>query len=512
MPARRQPAARASLDQLLVGLLDAAAASIPAVPVAGLASDSREVLAGGVFVALAGASRHGLDFLDAVLAAAPLAVLADAADARFDSACRARIATAGALPVAVPGLAAALGEIAARFYTRPGAALAPIGVTGTDGKTSVSQFIAAALDAPGRRCGVIGTLGNGFPGALAASDFTTPDAIGLQAALADLRAAGARRVAMEVSSHGLALQRVAAVPFEIAVLTNLGRDHLDFHGSLDAYRAAKAALFDWPGLRCRVLNLDDDFGRELAAAARPGVRDIGYSASAAAGAEFAAADIDCADSGLRFTLRTPRGCQPVATRLLGHFNVDNLLASAAALSACGLDDADIAARLSALQPVAGRLERFSAAGRPTAVVDYAHTPQALAAALAALRPHCSGALWCLFGCGGERDRGKRAEMAAAAEAGADCVVVCDDNPRGENPQRIIDDIRAGFARPQAVRVQRDRAAAIAESLAAAAADDWLLVAGKGHEDYQIVAGERRHYSDRETLLALLDPDGRGGGA
>ena len=507
----RAAARRPALDQLLDGLnADLAAdplGSVAARPLSGLASDSRAVCAGGAFVALAGACHHGLDFLDAVLAAAPAAVLADAADARFDATCRARIAAAGALAVAVPQLGAALGEIAARFHDRPGDALAPIGVTGTDGKTSVSQFIAAALDAPGRRCGVIGTLGNGLPGALAAGGFTTPDAIGLQAALAALRDAGARRVAMEVSSHGLALQRVAALPFEIAVLTNLGRDHLDFHRSLDAYRAAKAALFAWPGLRCRVLNLDDDFGRALAAAPRAAVRDIGYSARGAADAEFTAADIDCADRGLRFTLRTPRGQQPLRSRLLGYFNVDNLLASAAALSACGLDDGQIAARLATLRAVPGRLERFTAPGRPTAVVDYAHTPQALTAALAALRPHCAGRLWCLFGCGGDRDRGKRAEMAAAVEAGADRVVVCDDNPRGEDPQRIVDDICAGFARPRAVRVQRERAAAIGEALAAAAADDWLLVAGKGHEDYQIVGRERRHYSDRETLAALLGGEG-----
>jgi UDP-N-acetylmuramoyl-L-alanyl-D-glutamate--2,6-diaminopimelate ligase len=252
-----------------------------------------------------------------------------------------------------------------------------------------------------------------------------------------------------------------------------------------------------------VLNLDDAFGRELAAEPVAGAEDLTYSASGAADAHFAAEQVHRDDTGLRFTVRTPHGRVEIESRLLGHFNVDNLLATFAALSAVGLSGREIAARLAQLDAVPGRLERFSAAGAPTAVVDYAHTPQALQAALEALRPHCRGQLWCLFGCGGERDRGKRALMAQAAEQGADRVIVSDDNPRREDPQTIIDDILAGFAEPSAVLVERDRARAIAAALGEAQPQDWLLVAGKGHEDYQIFGSEKVSYSDRETVRAAL---------
>jgi UDP-N-acetylmuramoyl-L-alanyl-D-glutamate--2,6-diaminopimelate ligase len=400
--------------------------------------------------------------------------------------------------VPLRGLAGQLSAIAGRFYGEPSRALHLIGITGTNGKTSVSQLLAQALDLLGERCGIVGTLGNGFYNALALGRHTTPDPIGVQATLADMKNAGARAVAMEVSSHGLHQGRVAALAFDVAVFTNLSRDHLDYHGSMQAYAEAKAMLFNRPGLRCRVLNLDDSFGRELAAVEQES-RLISYSLIDAS-AYLYCREAHFDEQGVRATLVTPRGEGSLRSSLLGRFNLSNLLAVVGTLLGMDYPLDEILQLLPQLQGPIGRMQRLGGsnpgrAKQPLVVVDYAHTPDALEKVLEALRPHVKGRLLCLFGCGGDRDSGKRPLMAAVVERLADGVLVTDDNPRTEAPKQIFRDIYAGFAHPEFVQFVHGRGQAIAQLIASASADDVLVLAGKGHEDYQEINGERQPFSD-----------------
>jgi UDP-N-acetylmuramoyl-L-alanyl-D-glutamate--2,6-diaminopimelate ligase len=407
--------------------------------------------------------------------------------------------------IPVPRLSEHAGEIAARFHGDPTASMDVIGITGTNGKTSVSHFLAQALAAD-RRCGVIGTLGYGLPGALHAPSHTTPDAVRLQAELADMRQDGADSVAMEVSSHALHQHRVAGVRFHTAVFTNLSRDHLDYHGDMARYGEVKAGLFDRAGLQLAVINTDDEFGRRLAARCAGGLRVIGCSSSGEepAGSEALRADaIDTSPEGLRFTLNIGGGQARVQSPLLGRFNIDNLLLVAGVLYGWGVALDDIAGRLGELHTVPGRMEAFHADGRPAVVVDYAHTPDALEKVLLALRPHVGGRLHCVFGCGGERDTGKRPLMGEVAERLADRVLLTDDNPRGEDGAGIIEQILAGMSRPGEAGIERNRARAIAQAIAEAGAEDLVLVAGKGHEDYQQVGQLRLPFSDAEHVCRAL---------
>lgn len=457
-----------------------------AVLIRELTLDSRKVRPGDLFLAVPGSQQDGrVHIADAVArGAAAVAYEAEGAPAMHAE---------SAVLVPVKGLAGQLSAIAGRFYGEPSRALQLVGITGTNGKTSVSQLLAQALDLLGQRCGLVGTLGNGFHGALEQGKHTTPDPVGVQATLAGLKQAGARAVAMEVSSHGLDQGRVAALQFDVAVFTNLSRDHLDYHGDMQAYGAAKAKLFAWPSLRCRVINLDDAFGRELALQAHES-RLIGYSLERT-DAYLHCRDVQFDDRGVRAHLLTPRGEGMLHSSLLGRFNLSNLLAVVGAL--LGMDYAldEILQVLPRLQGPAGRMQRLGGGDKPLLVVDYAHTPDALEKVLEAMRPHVQGRLVCLFGCGGDRDRGKRPLMAAAAERLADAVWVTDDNPRTEDPKQIIDDIRAGFAAPEAVQFVHGRGEAIARLVAQASAADVLVLAGKGHEDYQEIMGVRQPFSD-----------------
>ena len=481
------------MSRLLPELL---AVSCPAVEIAGLALDSREVRPGVLFLAIPGAHSDGRAHVAAAGEQGAAAIAYEAKDAP-------------ALPaldipmIAIEGLAEQLSAIAGRFHGEPSQRLALVGVTGTNGKTSVSQLIAQACDLLGQRCGIVGTLGSGFHGALAEGRHTTPDALKLQATLAELAEDGATTVAMEVSSHGLAQGRVAALAFKVAVFTNLSRDHLDYHGTMAAYGEAKAQLFAWPELGARVLNLDDAFGRELAARPSPAAT-LTYSLSDPAASLHCQA-IQFDDHGVRAQLVTAQGTGELRSQLIGRFNLSNLLAAIGALLGLGHALADILAILPQLQGPAGRMQRLGGAGRPLVVVDYAHTPDALDKVLTALRPHvgAQGRLVCVFGCGGDRDRGKRPEMAAVAERLADQVVVTDDNPRTEDPAAIVADIRAGFAYPEQVRFAGRREAAIAQAVAAATAQDIVVLAGKGHEPYQEIAGVRHPFSDLDQAERAL---------
>lgn len=472
------------------------------VPVTDLCINSRRAQPGAVFLALRGHRSHGLSHAQQALERGAAAVVWEPGD--------------GAVPprdlpvpcLAVPELSRHLGALADRFFGHPSRAMKLVGVTGTDGKTSVTQFLAQTLDQDRGRCGVIGTLGAGVHGELADTGHTTPDAVSLHRCLADLRDRGVRHTVMEVSSHALAQGRVNGVALDIAVLTNLSRDHLDYHVDETAYAEAKARLFEWPDLEAAVLNLDDTFGRRLAERMAGRVVVLGYgTGEAASRAEcIHARDMRFSAEGLAFRVHTPWGEGTLETRLLGGFNVHNLLAALATLLQLGLSLSDALDRLSRVHTVPGRMERFAGRAGAGLVVDYAHTPAALAQVLQALRAHCRGRLWCVFGCGGDRDPGKRPLMARAAEQQADRVVVTSDNPRHEDPDAIIAQVMGGFRHPEQVHVEPDRRAAVQWAWSEAGPGDVVLVAGKGHETVQVVGDEQRPFSDR-ALARDLAGDG-----
>ncbi len=465
--------------------------------VSGLALDSRAVKPGHAFVALPGLREHGIQFAgQAAQQGASVVLYQNPLPEAF---------TAQSLPL--PGIAVAdlgrhLGEIAARFHDQPAAAMRVIGVTGTNGKTSTVNLLAQCLQRRDSAVGVIGTLGYGLHGNLQTAGYTTPDAIALQQIFADLRDAGAQTVAMEVSSHALDQHRVGGLHFDIAVFTNLSRDHLDYHRDMDSYAAAKQALFQWPGLAQALINIDDPWGRRFAAtvASTTTVLQYGLSADAALRAE----QVEIPHDGLRFVCRHDALTLNIETRLIGRFNVSNLLAVIGCLRLLGWDADGIEQACRELQPVPGRMNRLGGNGdAPLVIVDYAHTPDALQQALQALRAHTPGQLHCIFGCGGERDSGKRAQMAKAAEAHADRIVVTDDNPRSEPGEIIVDDILSGFVDRSQVIVQRNRSRAIAETIAAAASGDTVLIAGKGHECWQEINGARHAFDDSEQAQRAL---------
>lgn len=485
------------LDDLLAGIAPAGAHG--ELVINGMSLDSRALDAGNAFVALRGATTHGIRYMADAARRGARVVLAEA-PADDD------VADATIPVVWIESLRDRLGKIASRFFDEPSRALSVSGVTGTNGKTSTVQLLAQALNLLGRRAATIGTLGAGLPEDFAAGERTTPDAISVQALLARFRDAGASDVAMEVSSHALDQGRVDGVQFSLAVFTNLTRDHLDYHGSMQAYGESKARLFALPGLRAAVINRDDAFGRVLLGHLPAQVRAISYAIDDAA-ADVHASAIHAHARGLRFTLHAPHGTAEIESPLLGRFNVSNLLAVAASLLALDVAFERIVEVLAQLTPVAGRMNRIGGDGRlPLVVIDYAHTPDALEQALASARAHCAGMLVCVFGCGGERDVGKRPQMGAIAERLADRLIVTDDNPRGEDGDAIVAGILAGMRDPSRAAVQRDRARAIALAVREANAHDVVVVAGKGHEPYQEIAGKRHAFDDlviaRDVLEAM----------
>jgi UDP-N-acetylmuramoyl-L-alanyl-D-glutamate--2,6-diaminopimelate ligase len=486
-------------------LLDGVASAVPELAVTGVELDSRRIVPGNLFLAARGQARHGLAFAAEALRRGAAAVAWEPA------------AGIAAPQLAVPALAVAdlagqAGSIAARFWNHPSRSLFVTGVTGTDGKTSTAHLLAQACDRLGLPCAYFGTLGYGRLGALADASHTTPDAVRLQRLLAEQRDAGARACAMEVSSHALDQRRVDGVEFGAAVLTNVGRDHLDYHGDLEHYAAAKRRLFAWPGLAAAVLNRDDAHGAQWAKAPADAAAVVLYGLGGAVPTRHRyvlGTEVRLRPRGLSLELRSSWGEARLDSALLGRFNAYNLLAALAVLLAHGAALADATAALTACVTVPGRVEAFRGApAAPLVVVDYAHTPQALAQVLAALRAHAAGRLVCVFGCGGDRDRGKRPLMGRAAAELADAVIVTDDNPRGESPAAIAAEVLAGIP-PELrgkVTVEHARERAITQAVQGAGAGDVVLVAGKGHEDYQIHGDARRHFSDREFVAELL---GRG---
>ncbi len=475
-----------------------------------LVTDSRAVQPGDTFVAYPGLQADGRQFIAQAIAKGANAVIWEAHGFSWEDAWH--------VPnVAVRDLRHRAGELADRVYGAPSANLWVIGVTGTNGKTSSSHWLAQVLSAQGKKSALIGTLGNGFPGALQPTANTTPDAILLHGLLADYLREGAQAAVMEVSSHALAQGRVNAVQYDVALLTNLSRDHLDFHGDMQSYAASKRRLFEWERLGYAVLNLDDAFGAELAEqlAQRKGEGPevIGYGLTDAARGlagrlgvrSVQGIDLQMGAGGLRMQIRSSWGEVALTSGLMGRFNAANLLGVLAALLVSDVALQDATQALSKVRAVEGRMQTFGGGGRPTVVVDYAHTPDALEKVLQALREVASaesGRLICVFGCGGDRDRGKRPMMGTVAAKLADWCIVTSDNPRSEEPRAIIGAITAGMA-GGTYAVQEDRAAAIAEAIAGARATDTVLVAGKGHEEYQEVRGVRHPFSDASVVQRAL---------
>ncbi len=470
-----------------------------------LRTDSRSVSPGDAFIAWPGTAQDGRRYVPAALAAGASACLVEADGVAAFGFTDERIA-------ALSGLKAATGAVADAFYAQPSAVLDVVATTGTNGKTSTAWWTAQALTRLGRRCGVIGTLGvgeppgEGAPGQVTHTGLTTPDPVTLHGAYRSIVDLGFAACALEASSIGIVEHRLAAARIDVALFTNFTRDHLDYHGSMAAYWAAKRALFGWPGLRAAVINVDDEHGQQLAAELSGKTLDV-WTVSLQRPARLAALDLHYEPDGLAFTLAEGAARAEVHSTLVGEFNASNLLVVLGGLRALGVPLADAAQVAARLTPVPGRLQRVPTADAAVeVVVDYAHTPDALAKVLQALRPLASargGQLWSVFGGGGNRDATKRPLMGAIAAAGADHVVITSDNPRDERPCEILTQILAGVTGHDEVDVIEDRRQAITHAVRGAAPGDVVLLAGKGHEDYQEIAGEKRPFSDLEEARVAL---------
>ncbi|MCG7981255.1 MAG: UDP-N-acetylmuramoyl-L-alanyl-D-glutamate--2,6-diaminopimelate ligase [Candidatus Thiodiazotropha lotti] len=493
------------LTTLLAGLAD-----LPSEQdrqIGGLCLDSRQLVEGDLFLACAGTRQHGLAYAEQAIAQGAEAIVWEPDGGEGD-----RLAGAlqnCALPlIKVANLSRSLSEIAGRFYDHPSRAMNLYGITGTNGKTSICQLLAQALESE-QPCGMVGTLGAGLPGQLETTGMTTPDAVSVQQILSRLLGQGAKSVAMEVSSHALDQYRVDGVAFDCAIFTNLSRDHFDYHGSLENYGNAKRRLFQLPELGRAVINLDDPFGRQLAESLCQKMPVYGYSiepdSTLPDGVQgwVRATSLQATGEGLSLSVSTPAGESRLESGLLGRFNGANLLAVLSVLLINGWPLERAVAVLAKLSTVPGRMERFGDSAKPTVVVDYAHTPDALEKALQALRLHCAGQLIVVFGCGGDRDPGKRPMMGEVAASEADLCYLTDDNPRSESSAEIIKQILAGMPNVDQVEVEADRGKAIRQAVSAAKPGDLVLVAGKGHEDYQLVADQVLHFDDREVVQAAL---------
>lgn len=497
--------AEMTLQRWLQGIVDA-----PPLPVAGLQDDSRYLQSGEVFVAVQGAGHHGLEFAGRAVERGAAAIVWDATtgDAtRLPDRCPA---------IAVPGLAGRLGELANRFYDWPSAAIDVTGVTGTNGKTTVAFLLAQAWSLLGRQCGYLGTLGFGVDELVVDRGLTTPPCLDLHKKLAQFRDAGANAAAIEVSSHALTQERPAGVRFNTAIFTNLTRDHVDYHGDMNRYAASKARLFTEFECKHRVVNIDSDYGDYFVSqSGRDAVLTTALPNSEVGGYRFVrAVEFHAIAGGSRIAVDSSWGEATFELPLTGAFNVSNALQVLAALLIDGVAVAAACDVLSSCTAPPGRMQAVDLGHEgklPAVYVDYAHTPAALESALSSLRPHVRGKVWCVFGCGGDRDPGKRPQMGEIAGRLADHRIVTNDNPRSESPAKIVSEVLA--AMPSESIAIEDRAAAIAFAISRAAADDAVLIAGKGHEDYQVIGEQRLDFSDyqaaKQNLLTRAASEGGG---
>ena len=482
-----------------------------------ITADSRQVQAGSLFLAYPGARSDGRDYIAQAIKSGAAAVVWEQKDFVWH-------ADWNVSNLAVAGLKHQVGQIAADYYQHPSRSLTMIGVTGTNGKTSVSQWIAQCLTRVGQKTAVLGTIGNGFvdvqsnrSNMLAEATNTTPDAILLQGMLARFVQQQADAVVMEVSSHGLDQGRVNGVEFDIAVLTNLSRDHLDYHETMEAYAAAKQNLFAWDSLSVAILNADDDFGQAVVSSLKKQAKpfmtyglqsgDASVDTSASARADISASNLELHQQGLSMHVTTAQGDAQLTAPVLGRFNAYNVLAVLATLLALEISLHDAIAAISQIKPVMGRMQQFGGGELPLVVVDFAHTPDALEKVLSTLREqlafeHTQSKLVCVFGCGGDRDAGKRSLMGAVAAKLADAVIVTSDNPRSEDPAAIIQAVVSGMS--NGYLIEPDRATAIRMAVQSASRGDIVLVAGKGHESYQEISGVKTPFSDAQVAQEALN--------
>lgn len=494
-----------SLSTLVVGML-ADPSVLAELTVTGLTLDSRQVEAGYLFISLSANKQQRTEYLKQSLSLGAAAILHDAEQAPSE---QERIALEQSNVKAYPirNLADRVGEIAARFYGHPSLAMTVIAVTGTNGKTSVSQFIAQSLEILELPCGVIGTLGVGRLNDLHVTGMTTPDPISLQAILAELCQQSIKYVVIEASSHALEQGRLNSVDIDVAVLTNLSRDHLDYHQNMESYAAAKQRLFEMENIKTAVINSDDDFGKSLVTrlTEKNNLTLMTYSSQGDNNATLQAYTINSTSDGVKFELAGDLSSADIHSSLLGRFNVDNLLATAGSLLAINISFADTVKALAQCHSIDGRMQSYGDEQQPQVVIDFAHTPDALEQALKSLRVHLTsnGQLWCVFGCGGDRDIGKRSVMGQAAELYADKIVLTDDNPRNEVPDAIVHDILSGITNPEKIHIEHDRQLAITYAVTNANKADIVLLAGKGHEQYQEVAGVKYAFNDAAVVEHVL---------
>ncbi|AFI83853.1 UDP-N-acetylmuramoyl-L-alanyl-D-glutamate--2,6-diaminopimelate ligase [Methylophaga nitratireducenticrescens] len=472
--------------------------------VTGLSLDSRRLKSGDLFFALATDLEIRAQHIKQA-ATAEIAAVCYSAEAPLNPEQRKNLQKRQIEMVAVDDLKEQTARLAAAFYQYPSATMTVIAVTGTNGKTSVTQFIAQALENAGQPCGVIGTLGSGRITEIKDHGMTTPDPVRLQAMLAEMRDSGIRYVAVEASSHALEQGRLNFVDINYAVLTNLSRDHLDYHQNMEEYAAAKQRLFDFASLEAAVVNADDDFGQQILSLLNNNqITSVEYSCRNSKASLFAS-DIQPTTNGLQFNLHNAQQTLAIQTRLLGRFNVENLLATAGVLALVGWSTSEIADGLNQLTSVNGRMQLLASSLQPSVVIDFAHTPDALEKALLGMRQHMdsSSKLWCVFGCGGERDKGKRPLMGKTVSELADKLVVTDDNPRGEKSMEIIEQILTGCHKQADIHIEADRKLAIEYAIIDSALDDMVLIAGKGHEQFQEVAGVKTPFNDNEIAMQAI---------
>ncbi len=469
--------------------------NIDDVEVTGIANHSEEVQRGDLYMALEGEQQHGLNFLSDVIARGAKAVVWDGGENS--------IYPSTVPMIRIPNLRKNMGLIASRFYDCPSDAMEVIAVTGTDGKSSVSHYVAECLSAAGKPCGLIGTLGYGCFGDLQTSTHTTPDALITHKIINELKQHNIDKVVVEASSHGLAQGRLNGLVIDTAVFTNLGHDHLDYHGSRIKYMLAKRKLFEYDSLKTAVINADDEYAEAMINACHKKVTVLSYSKQSSMVAAYLI-KAENREQGLALRVSLLGEVIDIETCVFGNFNIYNLLATLLVLINHGFQLDEAAERLSEIHPVAGRMQRFGGGDLPKVFLDYAHTPQALKQVLISCRDYATADLICVFGCGGERDASKRPLMGEIAQCYADRIVICDDNPRGEDSERICNDILRGMTKNRAHCVIHDRARAISKAIEEAAPGDVVLVAGKGHERYQIVKGVKKPFNDADFIQKALE--------
>jgi len=460
-------------------------------PIQNLQLDNRQIKPGDVFFACQGTQQHGRQYIPAAIKAGAAAILIEDPQQRIEY--------PNKIPhIYIPKLSAQAGQLAAAYYGKPSQQRPLIGITGTNGKTSINHFIAQALQYLGQDCGVLGTLGYGLYPELQLGNNTTPDPLQIQRQLSQFIQAGADVLAIEVSSHALAQNRVVGCDFHSAIFSNLSRDHLDYHRTLANYAAAKAQLFQWPKLQHAIINRDDPIGRELIQNLRADIQCWDYSYQDPKACLYLQIQQQT-HNGLETQIHTPDGTANLQTQLVGDFNLSNLVAALGALLSIGIPLDSCAKALSQVNSVSGRMQRYSKADHASIIIDYAHTPDALKQVLRALKPQCTGRLYCVFGCGGDRDQGKRAQMGAIASQHADSLILTNDNPRHEDPETIIKAIESGIPNGTNYHIEPNRSQAIQQAIQQANPEDWILIAGKGHENYQQIGDEKMAFSDAEVV-------------